>query len=416
MVMNRPSVVFVNRVYPPQRGATGRVLHDLARSFAKEGWAVTIITTGDKKSRSQDRLGINVVRTKGAEKPSGMLSYIWIWLKLLILTLRAPKAHLVVTLTDPPLLAVVGHIVKKIKRCRHIHWCQDMYPDLVPVMFKRFPKFLMPMMNWLSAKALRGADKIIVIGRCMARHMTLRGLNPRKLTMIPNWPDYDLVQASNSNTRRVPKIHLLQESDVDGAKPFTNQVKGDLKFRVMYAGNIGLTHPIRSILEAAEILAQSSPEIEFCFMGSGARFDEIASVRAEKGLENIKLMPYQPLSKLRDVLSSADVHLISMKEEAAGLLVPCKLYSALAVERPCIFIGPAHSEVAKVIDDFEAGSVVSQSDAKGLVEAILKYRHDSESWYAAHSGARDAANVFVPKEAINAWIERAWTVVKDDVA
>ncbi len=29
--MSKPSVLFINRVYPPYRGATGRVLRDLAR-------------------------------------------------------------------------------------------------------------------------------------------------------------------------------------------------------------------------------------------------------------------------------------------------------------------------------------------------------------------------------------------------
>ena len=48
--MNRPKIVLVNRVYPPVRGATGRLLRDLALNLKREGWHVTVVTTGDEAS------------------------------------------------------------------------------------------------------------------------------------------------------------------------------------------------------------------------------------------------------------------------------------------------------------------------------------------------------------------------------
>ena len=44
--MQKPTVLFINRTYPPGKGATGRVLRDLAQAFARDGWAVTVLTTG----------------------------------------------------------------------------------------------------------------------------------------------------------------------------------------------------------------------------------------------------------------------------------------------------------------------------------------------------------------------------------
>ena len=64
--MRRPTILFMNRVYPPVRGATGRVLRDLAKSFAREGWHVTIITTGPKASKERDG-GIRIIRVKALE-------------------------------------------------------------------------------------------------------------------------------------------------------------------------------------------------------------------------------------------------------------------------------------------------------------------------------------------------------------
>jgi len=118
---------------------------------------------------------------------------------------------------------------------------------------------------------------------------------------------------------------------------------------------------------------------------------------------------------LREVMESGDLHLISMAEGAAGMLVPSKLYSALAVHRPCVFVGPKGSEIAKVLKDYSAGSTVDAGDGDALAACVRSYVKDSKIWHNAHEGAVKASEIFVPKEAIEAWIERAWTVVKEDV-
>ena len=56
------------------RGATGRVLKDLAKSFAHEGWHVTVISSGPVAGETRES-GIRIIRVKGAEKPSGALFF-----------------------------------------------------------------------------------------------------------------------------------------------------------------------------------------------------------------------------------------------------------------------------------------------------------------------------------------------------
>jgi colanic acid biosynthesis glycosyl transferase WcaI len=413
--MSKPSVLFLNRVYPPGRGATGRILRDLARSFAREGWDVTVVTTGKKKSRMRDG-GVEVVRVKSSNKPLSVLGYVWVWIKMMIVALRQPNTNLVVTMSDPPLLIIAGHILKWFKGGRHIHWCHDLYPDILPALDVRVPAFAMEFVKKRTRRAMQSADKVIVIGRCMARHLAYNGIDPKHITMIPNWPDFELVRAQGKNGFNGAALKPANQiTPPEGAKPYEEQLNIGSKFRVLYAGNIGRAHPIDTILEAAEILNHEHPEIEFVFVGDGPRFEEIAQARAARHLDNIRLMPYQPSNRLRHVMESGDLHLISVKEEAAGMLVPCKLYSALAVQRPCIFLGPSQSEAAKVINDFKAGIVIPQGDARALAESIKKFRLNGDDWHAAHDGAANASQIFVPKDAIDAWIERAWGVVKQDM-
>lgn len=406
--MRRPSVLFLNRVYPPYRGATGRVLRDLARSFARAGWQVTVITTGPKASNERDG-AVRVIRLKGPEKPRNLFVYGWIWLKLLLAALRLPKTHLVVTLTDPPFLVLAGQILKFFKKNRHMHWCQDLYPDVFPALGTKIPGFLFNFFRAISRKAMKRADKVIVIGRCMARHLSHDGFDPKQITVIPNWPDAEL--------EKPPREENLTAAPMstEGFRAHEDQHKHGPRFRVLYAGNIGRAHPVETILGAAEILNETNPDVEFVFVGDGPRHDYINHERSKRHLENIRLLPYQPASRLKELMESGDVHLVSMHQQAAGLIVPVKMYSAIAVHRPCVLVGPTQSETAKVIEDFKAGAVVAQGDVNGLAEIVRQMRENSEQWFAAYEGAKAAAEVFVPQQPINAWIERAWSVVEQDV-
>ncbi|MFP4465262.1 MAG: glycosyltransferase family 4 protein, partial [Alphaproteobacteria bacterium] len=289
-----------------------------------------------------------------------------------------------------------------------------LYPEVLPAlgveMSERWMGFLVRLRRW----AMRNCHKVIVNGRCMARYLTYEGgVDACKVAMIPNWPDLGLidpevVQDDRSGACIIPE-------DIKPARPFDKQLKTKPRFRVLYAGSIGLLHPMDSIIEAALIFEREKSDIEFVFVGDGPRHEALAKLRAEHGLDNIRFIPYQPASQLREVMESGDVHLISIKEEAAGFSVPSKLYSALAVARPCVFIGPEQCESGKVIRDFGTGVVVPPGDSKMLVEAIRAFRENGETWFGAHNGALKAREIYTPYNSIDAWIERAWDLVRNDL-
>lgn len=398
----------MNRVYPPVRGATGRVLRDLASSFAREGWHVTVVTTGD--AAGEERYdSVRIIRVKGDQKPESFFSYLWIMIKMMWVTLRLESRHVLVTMTDPPMLVVAGAFIARFKKCRHIHWCQDLYPEVLPALGVSIPDFAMRFLIKLRRNSMDKCDKVIVNGRCMADYLITDGLEARNIAMIPNWPDIELTDPEMIGETGESYLPV----DENMGRPFDEQKKNGRKFRVIYAGNIGRAHPISTIIDAAEILDEEKSDIEFVFVGDGKRYDDLVQERSKRGVDNIRVLPYQPLSRLRETMESGDVHLVSMREKAAGFVVPSKLYAALAVARPTVFIGPDATETAQVIKDYKAGLIVDNNDAKGLADAIRAYREDSSFWVKAHKGAAEAREVFTPKDSIDAWIDRAWAIVSD---
>jgi glycosyltransferase involved in cell wall biosynthesis len=115
----------------------------------------------------------------------------------------------------------------------------------------------------------------------------------------------------------------------------------------------------------------------------------VKAAKEAEGLDNIRLMDYFPREQLHASLSVADVHLITMRTEMTGIVVPGKLYGAMASGRPTLFVGPAHCESADTIRNAECGLTVNLGDSSGLVEALKSLATDRA--YAEELGRRGRA-------------------------
>ncbi len=78
-------------------------------------------------------------------------------------------------------------------------------------------------------------------------------------------------------------------------------------------------------------------------------------------------------------LSVADVHLISMRREMTGIVVPGKLYGVMASGRPALFVGPEHCETADTIRRAGCGRAIRLGDVDGLVEALTDLAADPDA-------------------------------------
>lgn len=424
---NKPSILFINRVYDPSRDMSARALSDVTRGFAKVGWDVHVVTTGPKAGK-QTKGAVTIYSVKGRAQSKRLRSYFMIWLRLFLKGLFAPRTSIVVTLSDPPLLAVAGSLIARIKGIPHVHWCQDLYPDLLPVTGVKLSRAMVGFFHIFGYGAMRKAARVVVPGRCMRQKILNRGIVETPISVIPHWPELEVsrkerIEAETkilanvaagkglmgslriANTDQiVDKTEVAEEATAKTSEedlPSLNKDKN--KFRVLYAGNISLMHPMRSILRAAEKL-NAYPEIEFLFVGDSKGHEILAAERDRLGLQNIRMLPYQPAKKFRDVLESGDVHLVSMCQEAEGLLVPSKFYASLAVGRPCIFIGSQRSEIAYVLREFKAGQVIPQGEGDMLAQMILNYRMKGYLWFEAQKGAARAGDRFSPRRALRAWV------------
>ena len=379
-INGRRSVLFINRVYPPAEGATGEMLADLASMLARGGWKVTVVTGAHP---SEPRVfktenGIEVQRVRGfrlrrTSHWQRAFSYLWLYPMLLLRVLRLPAHDVVVSKTDPPLQLILSVFLKRLKKSRAIHWAQDLYPEIAEQLGVIVEESLLSRsLRGLSTWALHAQDHVVVVGRCMQERLQHRGIQPEHITVIPNWPAESIRPLSHD------------------ANPFRVQHDLQGRFVVMYSGNMGLAHPFESILDAAEELQYSLSDAVILFVGDGPRRDWIEGQVRDRVLKNVCFLPFQPKEKLAESLSAADLHLVTMLEKVNGLVVPSKVYGALAAGRPCLFLGPRTSEAARFIEEHGCGEILSAPSMGTLADQILHWYQNEALREEAGSRARDA--------------------------
>ena len=370
-----PSILFINRVYPPSHGATGEMLRDIAESLAGRGWDVSVLCTGEAgEPKSVKRGGVLIHRAGAALSRRSVVlraasySLMIPWLLARALLLR--RTDLVVTMTDPPMLAVLGPMIGFFKRNKVVHWAQDLYPEVaeeIGVLPKGSP--LIGLLRSVSTLALKRCDAVVSIGRCMTSRLVQRGVSYARIFNIPNWaPAVTPIDRKNNPFRR------------------EHGLEGD--FVVVYSGNMGLAHDFDAILKAAESLR--GRHIVFLMIGDGPRRAEIERSVATLGLSNLRFLPSQPSAKLSESLSAGDAHLVTMRPNLCGLVVPSKVYGVLATGRPCLFIGPADSEAARLITEQDAGVVIDPARPADLAGILLDWAADPVAHAAACRRARIA--------------------------
>jgi hypothetical protein len=281
---------------------------------------------------------------------------------LLFKALTLPRADVVVTMTDPPMLAVIGPILKVLKGSKLVHWAQDLYPEVAEEagVFKR-GGLLAGVIRAFSSASLKSHDLVVSVGRCMSERLSLRGILPEKVILIPNIGmerDIDPCVSRENSFR----IH-------NGIAPET--------LLVMYSGNLGRAHEFETVLEAARLLKnQGEQGILFLFVGEGPSRLLVEREAAAAGLSNVRFLPSQPGAEISESLGAADLHLVTMRQGMSGLVVPSKFYGVLAAERPCLFVGPLDSEVARVIREVGCGETIGISEGAKLALTIQAYRDE----------------------------------------
>jgi colanic acid biosynthesis glycosyl transferase WcaI len=356
-------LTIISQVYPPDPAAVGQHLADVAEELVRRGWSVTVLTSAraydnpaQRYPRQELRAGVKVRRfaLSSFGKRSlfvRLIAQSIFMIQAVIAAWVRPRPDVILASTSPPFAGAGAAFVSWARNVPLVWWVMDINPDqLIATGRMRNTAIVVRIFDALNRFTIAQATRVIALDRFMAERLIRKQPCAEKVSVIPPWaPDGEVLSDAGSGAFR--QRHGLVD-----------------RFVVMYSGNHALVHPIDTLLDAAERLAEDSRYV-FVFIGGGAGKAAVEE-RITKRATNIISLPYQPLATLGDSLNAADMHVVSMGDAMVGIVHPCKIYGALQIGKPILMLGPAHSAAGELVTENRLGWVVPHGDVPKAVRAI----------------------------------------------
>ncbi|HEY4387956.1 MAG TPA: glycosyltransferase family 4 protein [Ktedonobacteraceae bacterium] len=363
-------ILFITPYYPPEKGAAPVRISETAINLVKRGYQVTVLTTLPNYPtgivpeeyrghllQEEERDGVRVVRVWSYTSPNrGFLRRILAQFSFGCLTpllggRKIERPDLIILESHPLFNAIAGRILARRYRCPFIFMVSDLWPASAVALGVLRNKVLIQLAEWLERSTYKRAGSIWALSAGIRDGIIAAGIPQERVFLLTNGADL-------SKFYPLPKTQARAELSWD-----------DGKFTVVYAGNFGLSHGLRTVLEAARQL-QDQEEIRFILLGDGAERAELVAQARRWNLKNVSFFPAQPHERMPLVLAGADVCLVPMRKVPLfeGRL-PLKMFEVMACARP-ILLG-VEGEARRIAEqEAHAAIYVEPENVESLVAGI----------------------------------------------
>ena len=183
-------------------------------------------------------------------------------------------------------------------------------------------------------------------------NMKERGVSESKLSLIYRWTDQSLTA----------KAEPLSRSELGLPE----------NFLILFAGTMGTSQDIDTILNAAKICLARKLEITFAFIGGGTEVDRLKARVLEEAIENVRFLPRQPISKIRGVLDLADALLVHLRDiPLFRISIPSKTEAYLSIGKPVLMALPGNAQ--QLVESANAGICCAAQDPEAIAKAAENF-------------------------------------------
>lgn len=275
-------------------------------------------------------------------------------LALLAAIVRRRRPDVVLTMSPPLTLGVAGWLAARLRRSACVFNVQDIFPDVAIEVGAISSRRVIRVLQWLESFVYKRADAVTVLSSDLRDNVAAKigRQDPGKVRVIPNFVDTDRVRPGPRDTA------------------YRREIGAGDRTVVMYAGNVGFSQPLDLVIETARRWEATGERRDVLFVINGGGSERSRLEAAAAGLESVRFVDFQPPERLPEVLASADIHLIALREGLARSSVPSKLYSILAAGRPVFASIDPGTEVSRVLAEHRCGTSVPPEDLEAFAAGL----------------------------------------------
>jgi colanic acid biosynthesis glycosyl transferase WcaI len=376
-------VLLLNLYYPPDTSATAKMAQTVVEALAAKH-DVTVLCgrpSYDPTERRPWRLAqtensgrVRIIRVGSTDYPRVLmkkrvlnyLSYVF---------LAVPRAlflncDVILAMTDPPFEGIVGAFVALLRGKPYVYNIRDMYPDMAVGGSIVEPGLLSRVWEKLHRWALRRATRVVVLGEDMRNRILAKSVDPARVVVVR-----DGTELPSTTTPAVLDPTVIQA------------IRGDFRFVLLHAGNLGFYGAWDTLLTAAEQLNENG--VGLVFVGDGAERERLQT--AAEAIPNVRFLPFFPGSKIPSVLAAADAHIVTVKRGLEGVVVPSKMYGILAAGKPIVALAPRECDVVSIGEAKDFSVSADPGDPVQFARAVQQLVRDPETVHRMGEAAFAAA-------------------------
>jgi len=249
------------------------------------------------------------------------LSQLWTQTPALVAELRP---DVVIASSTYPLDTWVARRIAQLAGARLVHEVHDLWP-LSPVELSGMSPWHPFALICQSAEdaAYRHSDAVVSMLPKVHAHMARRGLDLKKLSIVPN--------GISPEEWSAPPQALRQdvEQAIDAARRAGAVIVG-------YAGSMGRPNALDVLLDAARLLADRP--LRFVLVGDGHERERLAARISAEGLAQVALLPPIPKAQVPAFLAAIDIAYLGWQRQPLYRfgIAPNKLMDYMMAARPVL--------------------------------------------------------------------------------
>ena len=369
--MNNRTILVINQYYRPDVASSGQLLAELCEFLSSGGITVHVVTgqpsyTTDAHPAPKEELlngvivhrvslGKSIGKNNMATRFTGYCKFLWGSWILSRKVARTTNPNLVITLSNPPIVGLLGGILAKTRKIPFIYILYDIHPDiLIATKWMNIPRILIRAWNYTNSFIFKCATTIIVPSSAMkATLIDQKSLTEDKIKVIANWARPEVKDQGFSTSIKtklgIPQDHVM----------------------VLYAGNIGIMQQLDPILDAA--IRLSKMPIHFLFLGEGEKKSELIQRVTEQKLTKVHFLPYQPEQQFSQIVLESNACFVTLQPGLDAYSAPSRAYTFLSAGTAIITLMHEDTELAKLITNEQCGwNVVNGDQLCQLLENLLE--------------------------------------------
>jgi glycosyltransferase involved in cell wall biosynthesis len=373
-------IIYLCQHFPPETGAPQIRVYEVSKELIQRGHQVEVLTAFPHHPKGvipdeykgmfylyENWDGIPVHRSWIYPSPKGsfwkrLASYFSFTFSAFYSIAKSKPTDVIICNSPPLFLGITGYVGAKLKRAKFVFNVADIWPESAVELGILKNKSFIRLAERLERFLYKKSWKIATATDGIRDYMIRKGKDPEDVFLLPNGVN------TNTFSPMPPDTELIDKLNLQGKKVF------------MYGGTLGYAQGLDSVLEAAALLKESTPDAHFLFVGDGQEREKLSSMKEELQLDNVTFYGAVPVSEMPRMFSVADYSIVSLRNiDLFKGARPSKIFPAISTGTPVLYCGEGES--ASILEDYNCGKIAPPENPEGIAAAVRELMKISEAEY-----------------------------------